>query len=256
MVKMKKKITFLNRGVPQNFKNLITEAANNVIDDVYTYPGLTIELLVGPKSVEDVEPHKMPVFAKANTFDFLHGEEPRIIVSTAILWYVQSLEAITGTVAHEMAHLELVHEYGPDVLTIQYDPFVSHISNIWSDYYVNSYLVKRRLGPALLSRLWEVGSGNVSLFILAVSRQKPITRQLRRDYLIHLIVDLSELASLFLDDRTSQFAKNEWDKIIKAAMPILGKNSVVKARKLVSKAEKTSVQKWVRDVLFLIQKQK
>lgn len=250
------KITIHNEGVPKNFEKLITEVAENVVDDVYTYPGLDIILKLGPESAESAEPHNIPIFAIANTFGFLRGEAPQVVVSTAILWYVHSLEAITGTLAHEMAHLELAHEYGPDILTLKYDPLTSYISNIWSDCYVNHYLVKHRLGPVFLSRLWELGSGNASLFILAISRQKPTTRQLRQNYLIDLVVDLTQFAPLILDKRTLKFAENAWQKTTGAAVPLLGSNSVRRAKNLASITIKTPVKRWITDVFALIQKQK
>ena len=55
-----------------------------------------------------------------------------------------------------MAHLELAHEYAPDILALPNNPIVKHISNIWSDCYVNHYLVKQGLSHVHLSSIWEV----------------------------------------------------------------------------------------------------
>jgi len=136
------------------------------------------------------------------------------------------------------------------------DPFFGHISNVWSDCQINSYLVQKRLAPILLARHLELCSGNLSLFIYALSKPKPSTRELRRQRIVDLLVDLSEFVPYFQDPRTSTFSRNAWAKTVNAAVPILGQKSVSKAEKLVSNMAKTPAREWINGVLTLIREQK
>lgn len=253
---MTTKVIVHNKGVPTNFEKLITLVSENVVDDVYTYSSIDVELVLSGKKVNYIKSNTIPIFARANTLDFFQGDAPRIIISTSILWYINTIEAITGTIAHEMAHLELAHEYGSDILTLPNVPFVRHISNIWSDCYVNHYLVKQGLSHVHLASTWELSSGNLSVFMLATLKRKPSTRKLRREYLIDLLVDLTEIVPLFMDKRTSQLANQTYQKITKFAVPFLGSNSVRRVKKLAQTARKNSVLDWVEKVDALVKKQK
>lgn len=170
---------------------------------------------------------------------------------------VKSYEAITGTIAHEIAHLELANAYAKPLIGLDFnDPVINRFCNMWSDYVINSFLVAKGYSPSLLSKVWEINEGHSSVLVYHLFQGKPCTRNERRNRLGNLLHDLTTFSYLAKDSRLKKFTSSAFEETINSARPILSDNSVRRAVKSVSALEKVMVREWIENVLGIYESQK